>query len=98
MLDTIEFLRELLGQQPESIALRCNLAEELLHEAEYNAAIAEATTAIQQDPATLGAWLTRATAYKKLGRWIEAVDSYKQAAVLAPRSILDRSQCCRLPC
>ncbi len=84
MLDTIGFLRQLLEQQPESTALRCNLAEELLHEAEYNGAIETATAAIQRDPTIVEAWLVRATAYKKLGHWIEAADNYKQAAVLAP--------------
>ena len=84
MLDTIEFLRHLLEQQPSSLELQCSLAEELLREAHYDAAITMATVAIEQDAAVVAAWLTRATAYKKLARWAEAVHDYTQAARLAP--------------
>lgn len=74
----------LLEQQPNSAALRCNLADELLHEAAYERAIEMASSAIWRETGLVNAWLTRATAYRALGWLEEALSDYEQAASLAP--------------
>jgi Flp pilus assembly protein TadD len=78
------FFRELLADDPDLVSVRVDLAGALLAAGEPEAAIAEATGALARDPASVPAWLVRATARKALGDVAEACADFQRAAWLAP--------------
>ena len=74
----------MLAQSPNSPVILAQLAQAFLHDAQFAAALATAGAALAGDAALLPARLTRAAAYKALGRFDEAAEDLAQANALSP--------------
>lgn len=76
--------RSILRRNPDAAAVRTHLADALLAAGDFDAAMGEASAALDIDPSLVGAWLTRAAALKALCRFDDAAADFERAAVLAP--------------
>ena len=85
----LDFHRSLLARDPGCTdsglaSVRAQLAMDLLASGDVDAAIAEASAAIDTDASFAPAWLARAAAHKARCAWADAAREFERAAALAP--------------
>jgi Flp pilus assembly protein TadD len=79
-----DFYRSLLRRDPQLAPVRADLAGALLTGGDFEAAVAESSTALAIDPSLVQALLVRAAALKALCRFDEAAEDFERAVTLAP--------------
>ncbi len=80
----VALYRSILGRNPDAAPVRADLADALLADGDFDAAIAQASAALAADPSLARAWLIRAATLKALCRFDEAAADFERAATLAP--------------
>ena len=80
----VDFHLDLLAREPALASVRAQVAQDRLDDGDLEGAIAEASAAIERDPALVHPWLVRAAAHKARCAFADAVRDLEQAAALAP--------------
>ena len=84
----IATLRGLLARDPRDLGARVALVEHYLHSGDHDAALAEATQAVERTRQSARALALLARAYRARGEWAKLLRTLDQAAQVAPDDLV----------